>query len=108
MFGDLQGMMAQLKEAQARVEATKKRLDTIMVEGSSGNGMVKVTATGNREIKSISINDELLEDKEALEDYLILALNQALKKATEVNDLEMAAAAKEGLPDLPGMMDMFK
>ena len=107
MFGDMEGMMAKLKEAQAKIEETKKRLDTIMLDGDAGNGMVVATVTANREIKNIAIDDELLEDKEALEDYLILALNKAIDKANQMNEAEMAAAAKGGLPDIPGM-DMFK
>ncbi len=107
MFGDMQGMMAKLKEAQAKIEETKLRLNTVMVDGGSGNGSIIVTVTANREVKNIAIADELLEDKEALEDYLILALNKALQKANEINEAEMAAAAKGGLPDIPGM-DMFK
>jgi len=107
MLGDLQGMMAKLKEAQAKVEETKERLNTVMVDGDSGNGSVVVTVTANREVKNIAIDDELLEDKEALEDYLIIALNKAIVKANNINESEMAAAAKGGLPDIPGM-DMFK
>ena len=107
MFGDMQDMMAKLKEAQAKIEETKLRLNTVMVDGESGNGSIVVTVTANREVKNIAIADELLEDKEALEDYLILALNKALQKANEINEAEMAAAAKGGLPDIPGM-DMFK
>ncbi len=107
MFGDMEGMMAKLKEAQAKIEETKNRLNTVMVDGDAGNGMVVVTVTGNREVKNIAIDNELLEDKEALEDYLILALNKAIDKANQVNETEMAAAAKGGLPDIPGM-DMFK
>ncbi len=107
MFGDMQGMMAKLKEAQAKIEETKVRLNTVMVDGESGNGDVIVTITGNREIKNIAIDDELLKDKEALEDYLIIALNNAIEKANQINETEMAAAAKDGLPDIPGL-DMFK
>jgi len=107
MFGDMEGMMAKLKEAQAKIEETKIRLSTVMVDGDAGNGMVVVTVTGNREVKNIAIDNELLGDKEALEDYLILALNKAIEKANQVNETEMAAAAKGGLPDIPGM-DMFK
>jgi len=107
MFGDMQGMMAKLKEAQAKIEETKIRLNTVMVDGESGNGDVIVTITANREIKNIAIDDELLKDKEALEDFLIIALNKAIEKANHINETEMAAAAKDGLPDLPGM-DMFK
>jgi DNA-binding YbaB/EbfC family protein len=107
MLGDMQDMMAKLKEAQAKIEETKARLNTIMVDGESGGGAVIVTVTANREIKNLAIDDELLQDKEALEDYLILALNKALEKANSINESEMAAAAKGGLPDIPGL-DMFK
>jgi hypothetical protein len=105
MFGDLSGMMEKLKEAQKKVEETKTRLNTVLVDGES-NG-VKVTVSANREIKNISIDDNLLNDKEELEDYLIIALNKAIEKANAINDAEMAAAAKNGLPDIPGL-DMFK
>ncbi|MEN8125466.1 MAG: YbaB/EbfC family nucleoid-associated protein [Bacteroidota bacterium] len=107
MFGDMQGMMAKLKEAQAKIEETKARLNTIMVEGESGNGKVKVTVSANREIRSIVIDDDLLKEKDELEDYLIIALNNGIEKANAINEAEMAAAAKDGLPDIPGM-DMFK
>ena len=100
-------MMAKLKEAQAKIEETKIRLNTIMVDGEAGNGMVVVTVTANREVKNIAIDEDLLDDKEALEDYLIIALNKAIEKANGINEAEMAAAAKGGLPDIPGM-DMFK
>ncbi len=107
MFGDMQEMMAKLKEAQAKIEETKKRLDTVYIDGDSGDGIVIATVTGNREVKNIAIDDSLLKDKEALEDYLIIALNKAIEKATAINEAEMAAAAKGGLPDIPGL-DMFK
>lgn len=107
MFGDLSEMMGKLKEAQQKIEETKKRLDTVIVEGVSGNGKIKVTASANREIKSIDITDDLINDKEALEDYLIIALNKAIEKANAINESEMANAAKGGLPDIPGL-DMFK
>ena len=104
MFGDLMG---KLKETQQKVEATKKRLDTVLVDEKSNDDLLSVTLTANREIKSIVIDDSLLEDKEQLEDYLILTLNKAIKKATNVNETEIAAVAKDGMPNIPGM-DMFK
>jgi len=107
MFGDLMGMMGKLKEAQAKVEATKKRLDTVLVDEQSSDGLLKVTLTANRKIKKIEVDDSLLEDKEQLEDYLILTLNKAIKKATEINEAELAAVAKEGMPNIPGMEGMF-
>ncbi|MDO6596862.1 YbaB/EbfC family nucleoid-associated protein [Oceanihabitans sp. 2_MG-2023] len=107
MFGDLAGMMGKLKETQKKVEETKKRLDTVLVDEQSNDALLKVTITANRVIKSISIEDTLLEDKEQLEDYLILTLNKAIEKATRVNEAEIAAVAKDGMPNIPGM-DMFK
>lgn len=107
MFGDLMGMMGKLKETQEKVEATKKRLDTVLVDEASSDGLLKISLTANREIKSIEIDNSLLEDKEQLEDYLILTLNKAIEKATNIHETEVAAVAKEGMPNIPGL-DMFK
>lgn len=107
MFGDLMGMMGKIKETQRKVEETKLRLNSVLIDESNHDESVKVTITANREIKTISIADELLEDKEQLEDYLILTLNKAVEKATKINETELAAVAKEGMPNIPGM-DMFK
>ncbi|QTE23429.1 YbaB/EbfC family nucleoid-associated protein [Polaribacter cellanae] len=107
MFGDISGMMGKLKEAQQKVEETKVRLNSVLVDESSSDGKVKVTLTANRQIKTISIDDSLLSDTEELEDYLILTLNKAIEKATTINENEMAVAAKAGMPNIPGM-DMFK
>ncbi len=104
---DLMGMMGKLKETQEKVEATKKRMDTVLIDEASSDGLLKITITANRVIKTIDIDDSLLEDKEQLEDYLILALNKAIQKATDIHETEVAAVAKEGMPNIPGM-DMFK
>ena len=107
MFGDLMGMMGKLQEAQKKVEETKKRLDTVYIDEQSSDGLFKVTLTANRTIKSVTIDDSLLEDKEQLEDYLLLVMNKAIQKAQAINEAELGAAAKEGMPNISGM-DMFK
>ncbi|MCA0133479.1 YbaB/EbfC family nucleoid-associated protein [Winogradskyella alexanderae] len=107
MFGDMMGMMNKLKEAQKKVEETKERLNTVLLKESSNDEKLSVTITANRSIKSISVDDELLGDKEMLEDYLILTINKAIEKATKINEAELAAVAKEGMPNIPGM-DMLK
>ena len=84
MFGDMMGMMRKLKEAQKKVEETKERLNTVLIDEASSDNKLQVTITTNRTIKSISIDDELLQDKEMLEDYLILTLNKAIENATNV------------------------
>ncbi|BAO56531.1 YbaB/EbfC family nucleoid-associated protein [Nonlabens marinus] len=107
MLGDMMGMMGKLKETQQKVEDTKKRMSTVLIDEKSSDGLINITVTADRQIKTIEIADELLEDKEQLEDYLILNLNKALNRASEIYDKEVAAVASEGMPNIPGM-DMFK
>ncbi len=108
MFGDMMGMMGKLKEAQEKVKKTKERLNTVLIDEQSSDGLLKVTITANREIKSVTVDDSLLQDKEQLEDYLLLTVNKAIAKATQVNETELAAVAKEGMPNIPGMDSFFK
>ena len=98
MFGN---MMDQLQQMKQKVEETKSRLDNMTVTGTSPGGKVNVEVTGNRKIKSIQVTDNFQEmEKEELEDLLILALNDGLNKADQLNEKEMQGAAM-GL--LPGM-----
>lgn len=107
MFGDLMGMMGKLKETQQRVEETKKRLDFVLIDEKSTDGLLEVTLTANRTIKNITLSNELLDDKEMLEDYLVTILNKAIKRATHIQETELAAVAKDGMPNIPGM-ELFK
>ena len=105
---DLMGMMGKLKETQQKLEDTKKRLDTVLIDEQSSDGLLKITITANRTIKSITVDDALLEDKEQLEDYLVLVMNKAIYNASAVNQSELDAVSKMDLPMIPGMEDMFK
>jgi len=108
MFGDMMGMMGKLKETQEKVAATKERLNTVLIDEKSADGLLAITLTANRELKSIQIDDQLLADKERLADYLVLTLNKAISKATTIQETELAAVAKEGMPNIPGMDRFFK
>lgn len=101
MFGDIKGMMGKLKEAQQKIEETKVRLNSVLIDEQSNDGLLKVTMTANRTIKNLSVDDTLLEDKEQLEDYLVTVLNKAINRATTINEAELATVAKEGMPNLP-------
>ncbi len=105
---DLMGMMGKLKETQQKIEDTKKRLDTVLIDEQSSDGLLKITVTANTAIKSITIADALLKDKEQLEDYLILVLNKAIARANQVNQTELDAVAKMDMPMIPGMDNLFK
>ncbi|MDB5281589.1 MAG: hypothetical protein JWO06_664 [Bacteroidota bacterium] len=91
--------MKQLMEIKQRMEDTKKRLDSIELQAD--NDYVKVTATGNRKIKNITIlkTDDLV----TLEGKLKTAVNEALEKADNVMQSEMLGATKGMMPDMPGL-----
>ena len=105
---DLMGMMGKMQETQRKIEETKVRLNSVLIDEQSTDGLLKVTITANSYIKSISVDDELLKDKEQLEDYLILVTNKAIAKAMNVNQTELDAVAKVDMPMIPGMEDLFK
>src|SRR5699024_4157020 len=103
MFGDLMGMMGKLKETQQKVEEAKKRMDSVILSEKSSDNLLQVSITANRELKSIELDPSLLQDKEQLEDYLVLYINKAIAEATKVNEAELAAVANAGMPNIPGM-----
>ena len=92
MFGD---MLGKLQEAQQKMQEGKQKLGSVIIDGEAGNGLVKVSVTGNREVKAISIDNQLMapDKKEELEDLLITALNRALTKAEQTFDEEMKGLA---------------
>jgi hypothetical protein len=108
MFGDLMGMMGKLKDTQEKIKATKERLNSVLIHEKSSDGKLKVTLTANSVIKNINIDESLMKDKEQLEDYLVLVLNKAIERATSINEIELSAVAKEGMPNIPGMDSLFK
>lgn len=98
-------MFDKLGQAKQMAEGVKSKLDTIEVEGEAGNGKVKVIATANRKVKEISIADDLLktENKEELQDLLVVATNRALETAENVSESEMRAAMSSMMPGLSGL-----
>lgn len=99
MFGD---MMGQMEEMQAKI---KEKLRTIYVTGEAGDGLVKVTANGTREITNITVDPSVLEDAEALEDLLMVATNRALELAAEQEAGESQSLLQNMLPG--GLGGMF-
>lgn len=95
-------MFDKLMQAQQQAEEIKKRLDTIIVTGEAEGGKVKVEATANKNITSISIDNSLVsaENKEELEELLVVALNKALAQAENVSASEMQAATQNMFGDL--------
>ncbi|WPV68757.1 YbaB/EbfC family nucleoid-associated protein [Chitinophaga sp. LS1] len=99
-------MFGKLQEAQQKMKESKERLALITVDGEAGDGAVKVTVTGNREVKSLEIAERLLgkDHKEELEDLVITALNRALKAAENTWESEMKSVAGGMLGPLGGLL----
>ena len=99
MFGS--GMMDKLNAINGLAEVSKKRLDTISVEGEAGGGLMRIELTGNRNFKSISINaDHTQMSKEDLEDLFSVALERALENANKINEQEVMSSARNMFPGL--------
>jgi DNA-binding protein YbaB len=98
-------MFDKLMAAQQKAEEIKKRLDTISVFGEVEGGAIKVTATANKVITAIEIEEEFYKqaDKEEIEELLLTAVNKALVQAEQVSATEMQSATKDMLGGLGGM-----
>ncbi len=101
---DLKGMMQQAARMQKEMQKIQEELGTKEVEASAGGGMVKVTATGKQQIKSIKIDPEVLKlnDHEMLQDLVLLGVNEALKASQDLMNKEMGKLTA-GLGPLGGM-----
>ena len=100
---DMMKMLGQLQESQRKVEEAKNRMANEFLTETTTDKLLTTKVSKNGRIKEINIDDELLEDKEQLVDYLILTLNKALDKAQSEFDSEVESVAKQGMPNIPGM-----
>ncbi len=101
-------MMKKLQEMQSNMEAMQAELAEAEYSASAGGGAIDVTVNGSHEIKAIHIKPEVVdpEDTEMLEDLLLAALNEAMRKADETAEREMGKITG-GLPGIPGLGGMF-
>lgn len=107
---NIQALMQQAqmmqKQVEKNVENAKEKLAKQEVQGEAG-GLVKVTMTGKHVVKRLQIDPELLKDEpEVIEDLIAAAINDAVRRADELYEVEMGnATSGMGLP--PGMQGLF-
>ena len=103
MFGDILKQAQKMQEQLAKVqeEAANK-----IVEATSGGGMVTVTANGRQEILSVKIERDVVnpEDIEMLQDLIVAATNEALKKARDMMAEEMKGLTGGLGLNIPGLI----
>lgn len=96
-------MMKQMQKMQADMEAAQRALEEATIEGSAGGGVVKVTVTGAGEVTAISIAPEVVdpEDVEMLEDLVLAAVGDGLRRAQQMQQESLGGVT--GGVDLGGL-----
>jgi DNA-binding YbaB/EbfC family protein len=90
---DQMKMLRKVQQMQADMEATQAALAAEVVEGSAGGGMVKVTVSGSGEVQRVSIDPSVVdpEDIETLEDLVVAAVADGLRRAAELQSTRLGA-----------------
>jgi hypothetical protein len=96
-------LMKQAQQMQAKVTALQAELDTREIETSTGGGMVKIRINGKQEILDIVLNPECVDpsDTETLQELLKTAINQAVKESQDM--VSKAMSKVTGGLNIPGM-----
>ena len=102
--GNMKKIMKQAKEMQDQMMKTQQELEQMEVEGTAGGGAVKAVVNGKKELISINIDPELLkDDKEILEDMIIVCINQVQAKIDKITQEKMGSISG-GMPSgFPGL-----
>lgn len=101
--GNMNSMIMQARKMQAEMERVQAEMEEKITEASSGGGMVTVKVTGKKELKDIVIKPEAVDpdDVEMLQDLIMVAVNDAMKKADEMMQSEMGRLT--GGMNIPGL-----
>ena len=102
MKGGIGGLMKKAQQMQANMEKAQEELATIEVEGQAGAGMVKVVMTCKHDVRRVSIDPSVMDDKEMLEDLIAAALNDATRRV-ETTTKERMGGITAGINLPPGM-----
>ena len=103
-IGGMGNLLKQAQEMQARISKIQEELVQKTVEGSAGDGMVQVTVNGHLHLTAIKIEPAALngEEKDMLEDLILAAVNDGMRKARDMVSAEMSKIT--GGFKIPGLM----
>ena len=88
--GGIGGLMKQAQQMQENMRKAQEQLALLEVEGQSGAGMVKIVMTCGHEVRRVTIDPTVLDDKEMLEDLIAAAINDAARRAEEMSKEKMS------------------
>jgi DNA-binding YbaB/EbfC family protein len=97
MKGGMGNLMKQAQQMQANMQKAQEELANIDVEGVAANGLVKVLMSCKNEVKRVTLDDSVMDDKETLEDLLVIALKDASAKAEATSSTRMANYMPAGM-----------
>lgn len=97
MKGGMGNLMKQAQMMQANMQKVQAELANIEVEGVAANGLVKVQMTCKNEVKRIILDDAVMDDKETLEDLLVIALKDAQAKVEAASSARMSGFMPAGM-----------
>ena len=100
-MGNMQGMMKKMQKMQKEMMEAQEALNAQQFEGVAGGGMVKVVMNGQRQMLQVNLDESVVdpEDIEMLQDLIVIATNEAMKKAEETIS-KQTRAKKEISPEL--------
>ncbi|EGL81833.1 UPF0133 protein ybaB [Caldalkalibacillus thermarum TA2.A1] len=100
---NMHNMMKQMQKMQKQMQKVQEELKEKTVEGTAGGGMVSITLNGHKELVNVSIKPEAVDpdDVEMLEDLIMAAMNDAMKKADELIQSDMGKLT--GGLNIPGL-----
>jgi len=96
MKGGMGNMMKQAQQMQANIQKVQAELAQTEVEGTASHGMVTIVMTCNNEVKRVSINEAAMDDRETLEDLLLIALKDAKAKGEALTNARMSNIVPAG------------
>ncbi|MDI6749301.1 MAG: YbaB/EbfC family nucleoid-associated protein [Rhodocyclaceae bacterium] len=100
--GGIANLMKQAQKMQENMQKAQEELANLEVEGQSGAGAVKIVMTCKHDVKRVTIDPSVMDDKEMLEDLIAAAVNDANRRV-EATVQERMGALTAGLPLPPGM-----
>ncbi|MDR2031611.1 MAG: YbaB/EbfC family nucleoid-associated protein [Azoarcus sp.] len=106
MKGGISGLMKQAQQMQENMKKVQEQIAALEIEGESGAGVVRVVMTGRYEVRRVSIDASVMDDREMLEDLVAAAVNSAVRKV-EASTQEKMSGFTAGLDLPPGLKMPF-
>ncbi|NBB93394.1 MAG: YbaB/EbfC family nucleoid-associated protein [Gammaproteobacteria bacterium] len=101
MKGNISQLMQQAQKVQENLKKAQEELADLEVTGEAGGGLVKVSMNGRHEVRRVTIDPEVADDREMVEDLVAAAINDAVKRIAETTRERMSGLTG-GMPMPPG------